>query len=95
MKVGLLHLELFIPGSTSLKHKRMILTSLKQNLKNKFNISVAEVDKQDKHQLAVLAAAAVGCTTACVDQELDAVKSFIDSFRVGEIEIINLSTELL
>lgn len=43
----------------SLKEKRMVVKSLVQRLKNKFNISVGEVDKQDIHQSIVIGISAV------------------------------------
>lgn len=45
--VGLCTVELFIPESQSLKDKRQVLLSLKDRLREKFNLSVAEVDGQD------------------------------------------------
>ncbi|HEX7092839.1 MAG TPA: DUF503 domain-containing protein, partial [Nitrospiraceae bacterium] len=45
--VGLCTVELFIPGSQSLKDKRQVLLSLKDRLREKFNLSIAEVDGQD------------------------------------------------
>ena len=44
MIVGLLTLDLHIPEANSLKSKRMVIKSLIQKIKNKFNVSVAEVD---------------------------------------------------
>lgn len=58
--VGLLHLELHITEATSLKDKRRLLKSFKDRLANKHNVSVAEVDRLDSHQSAVLAIAMVG-----------------------------------
>ncbi|MCX5729024.1 MAG: DUF503 domain-containing protein [Nitrospirae bacterium] len=57
--VGLCTVELFIPESQSLKDKRQVLLSLKDRLREKFNLSVAEVDGQDLWQKAVLGLACV------------------------------------
>jgi len=59
MVVGILQIELFVPESGSLKSKRFVLRSLKDRLKNKFNVSVAEVDGGDKWQRSTLGIAAV------------------------------------
>ncbi|MDO8357540.1 MAG: DUF503 domain-containing protein [Nitrospirota bacterium] len=68
--VGLCTVELFIPGSQSLKDKRQVLLSLKDRLREKFNLSVAEVDGQDLWQKAVLGLACVAkkgdTSTKCV-----------------------------
>jgi uncharacterized protein YlxP (DUF503 family) len=50
--VGVMRIELFIPESGSLKTKRFAVKSIKDRLKSKFNISVAEVDNGDKWQRA-------------------------------------------
>ena len=59
MVVGVCTVELFIPESQSLKDKRQVLHSLKDRLRGKFNLSVAEVDGQDLWQKAVLGMACV------------------------------------
>ena len=48
MYVGILVIEMFIYSSNSLKEKRIVLRSLKDRLKNKFNVAVAEIGFQDK-----------------------------------------------
>jgi uncharacterized protein YlxP (DUF503 family) len=47
MIVGKLTLEIFLPNATNLKEKRRIVNSLKDNLRNNFKISVAEVDYEN------------------------------------------------
>lgn len=59
MRTGVLILELQIPGCTSLKEKRSRLKPLLSRLHREFNISVAEVDRQDAWQAAVIACAVV------------------------------------
>jgi uncharacterized protein YlxP (DUF503 family) len=60
MIIAVLTVDMYLPGSTSLKDKRAILRRLKDRLANKFNISIAEVDYQDKWQRAQLGVAQVG-----------------------------------
>jgi uncharacterized protein YlxP (DUF503 family) len=59
MIVGTLHVRLRIREARSLKDKRQVVKSIKDRLRNRFNVSVAEVDALDKHQLAVLGFAMV------------------------------------
>ena len=54
MIVGLLTLEIYIPYSHSLKEKRKALNSLKDRLRKKFNIALAELDYQSKWQRALI-----------------------------------------
>src|SRR5947208_10030922 len=54
MPVAVLTLELRIEGAHSLKDKRQVLRSLKDKLRNSFNISIAEIDVTDLWQRATL-----------------------------------------
>ncbi len=47
MVVGLLRVEFRLHGNTSLKDKRKVANSLKQKVRNKFNVAVAEVGSED------------------------------------------------
>ena len=57
--IGVLTLELRLENSHSLKEKRHVVVSLKDRLRHKFNVSVAEIDHQDLWQRATLAAVTV------------------------------------
>ena len=54
--IGVLTLELRIESSHSLKEKRHVVQSLKDRLRHKFNVSVAEIAHQDLWQRATIAA---------------------------------------
>ncbi len=93
MFVGTIQIELFLSESDSLKGKRYILQSLKKKLRNKFNISIAEVDFHDKWQRSHLGIALVSSDRKFIDQVFSQVLNFIDNeFRV---EIIDSFTEIL
>jgi uncharacterized protein YlxP (DUF503 family) len=57
-------MRLDLPGVDSLKEKRRIIKSLMARLRNKFNISIAEVADHDRHRSAVLGAAVVSNDSA-------------------------------
>jgi uncharacterized protein YlxP (DUF503 family) len=59
MLVGTLKVRLVIREARSLKDKRQVVSSIKDRLRNHFNVSVAEVEGQDNRQLAVLGLAMV------------------------------------
>jgi uncharacterized protein YlxP (DUF503 family) len=84
MVVALLSVELFLPGSGSLKDKRMVLRRLKDRLA-KFNVSVAEVEHQELWQRAGLAIATVSTSESQADRELAAVASEIERLEPGLI----------
>jgi len=72
--VGVLTLELRIEHAHSLKEKRHVVKSLKDRLRHKFNVSVAEIDDQDLHNSAVLAAATVSASRDFASKILQAVE---------------------
>ena len=57
--IGVLTLEMRLDESHSLKEKRHVVQSLKERLRHKFNVSVAEIDCQDLWQRAIVAAVTV------------------------------------
>jgi uncharacterized protein YlxP (DUF503 family) len=59
MIVGLTTWQLHLDGCQSLKDKRHVLRSLKDRLRHRFNVSVAETDHQDVWQSAELAVCVV------------------------------------
>jgi hypothetical protein len=83
--VGLCTVELFIPGAQSLKDKRQVLMSLKDRLRGKFNLSIAEVDGQDLWQKTVLGLACVANETRHVHQMLEQALNVIRATPAVEI----------
>ena len=72
--VGVATLELRIEHAHSLKEKRHVVKSLKERLRGKFNVSVAEIDDQDLHNSAVLAVATVSSSRPFAEKVLQAVE---------------------
>lgn len=54
MPVGVLTLEIQLPYAHSLKEKRAVLQKMKDRLRSRFNVAVAELDHQDVWQQATL-----------------------------------------
>ena len=82
MVVGLLTIELHVPGSQSLKDKRAVLRRVKDRLK-KFNVAVSEVEHHDLWQRAALAVVTVSTDQPHADRELAAVADEIDRVEPG------------
>ncbi len=93
MIVGLCTVELLIPESHSLKEKRQVLQSLKTRLRDKFNVSVAEVGEQDLWQKAILGLACVANESAHVNQVLDQAVNLIQA--VPTVQLLRSRIELL
>lgn len=84
MVVGLLSVELHLPGAHSLKEKRMVLRGVKDRLR-KFNVAIAEIDHHDLWQRAGLGIVTIGTTDAHADRELTAVVNEIERVEPGLI----------
>jgi uncharacterized protein YlxP (DUF503 family) len=93
MIVGLCTIELYLPDSHSLKAKRQVLLSLKTRLRDKFNVSVAEVGDQELWQKAVVGIACVANEGAHVNQVLDQAMNLVRSIPM--LEIVRFRIELL
>jgi len=77
MHLASLRIVLHIPQSRSLKDKRHVIRAIKDRLKNKFNISVAEIDDNDLWQRATLGVAVVANDGPFIDSVLSSVESLI------------------
>lgn len=85
MKVLLLKITLRASWVHSLKEKRMVVKSIIQRLKNKFNLSVAEVAEQDIHQIIVIGIAAICGSSAQVDSTMENIINFVEGNTDAEI----------
>ena len=87
MFVGVCRIELFIASAQSLKEKRGIIKSLKSRIAQRFSVSIAEVEHQDKWQRAVLGVALVGTDEPLMQQTFSFIENFVSQdFRVQIID---------
>jgi uncharacterized protein YlxP (DUF503 family) len=93
MVVGVCTIDLHLPGIGSLKGKRQILLSLKERIKNTYNVSIAEVDANDLWQRAVLGVACVANDGRHVSRVLDSVLNAVRAHP--SVELIEHHTEIL
>jgi uncharacterized protein YlxP (DUF503 family) len=89
--IGTCRVVLHIPQSGSLKAKREVLRRLKDKVKNKFNVSIAEVDDGDLWQRATLGIAAVSNDSRFANQVISSVVGLIESH--GDVSVIDVETE--
>lgn len=78
MVVGTCRVELRIPHTSSLKGKRQVLRSIKDRVRNRFNVSIAEVGYLEEWQRATLAVACVSNEAKVVDEMLSKVVDCIE-----------------
>lgn len=80
MVIGLATVECLIYEAHSLKDKRAVLKKIMTRLKNKFNLSVAEVDYQDVWQRTKIAIVVVTSVKQMTEREINGALKLIDSF---------------
>ena len=90
MIVGLAACECIIYDSHSLKEKRAVLQRVMTRLKQKYNVSVAEVDFQDMWQRTKIAIAVVSSARVSAEIELQNALKFLDSFPELERTITDI-----
>ena len=91
MHVGVARVALHLADNRSLKGKRMVVKSVAQRVRNRFNVAVAEVDTQDTWQVATLGIVCVSGDARHANEMIDKVLDFIEGERldaeVGAVEV--------
>jgi len=91
--VGVLTLELRIEDAHSLKDKRHVVKGLKDRLRARFNVAVAEIDFEDVWQRALVAAVTVSSSRERAEQVLQAVEE--DAAGVLDGSLVSTAVEWL
>ena len=93
MKVLVMSIKLRASWVHSLKEKRIVVKSIIQKLKNKFNISVNEVEDQDIHQSIVIAISSICSSSSQVDSTMENIINFIELNT--DAELINIEKDVI
>ncbi len=91
--IGLLVIELHFPEAQSLKAKRMVVKSIKDRLRARFNVAVAETGYLELWQRAELAAVSVSGTRSILESELEAISRELEDHYPSEL--LGTSFELI
>jgi uncharacterized protein YlxP (DUF503 family) len=92
MVVGICTIELHLPESGSLKSKRQILKRIKDRIRNRFNVSLAEVENNDLWQRTTLGVAVVANQGKFVNQVLSQVIEHLH--KESGVVVLDYSMEL-
>jgi uncharacterized protein YlxP (DUF503 family) len=76
MHVGLLILEIRLPGCDTLKEKRHRLKGVIERTRSKFNVSVSEVGRQDAHQDAQVGISMVSTERRIIERAFTKVEEY-------------------
>lgn len=91
--IGLLTIELHSPHSRSLKEKRMVVKAIKDRLRGRFNVAVAETGYQDLWQRAVVSAVTVGSERSILEGVLETIARDVEERHPSEV--VDVSIELI
>ncbi len=93
MTIGLLTLEIHLPYARSLKEKRMVVQRVKQRLRGKFNVAVAELDHQELWQRAAIGVVSVSSHVGNLRQVLEGAQGEAQHLLGGDL--IDSTIEIL
>ena len=93
MVIGICHLDIVIHDNSSLKGKRRVLKKILERVKQRFNVSAAEVGDHDKWRRSQIGFCTVGNDKRFINSSLDKMINFIDGLNI--VEILNSKIEIL
>ncbi len=93
MIVGICSFDLHLPQNHSLKGKRQVVRSVKDRVRNSFNVSIAEIGSLDSWQRSILGVTCISRERTQVDRLLSRVVNFVDGLHVANVE--NVQVEIL
>jgi uncharacterized protein YlxP (DUF503 family) len=94
VNVGVCKVKLRLPDNLSLKGKRQVVKSVTARLKNKFNVSVAEVEDNDLWQLATVGICFVSNDKRFTNEVLSKAVEFVANSQ-GDFEMLDYEIEIL
>ncbi len=94
MHIGVCQIKLRLPENLSLKGKRRVLKSITTRVRSKFNVAIAEVDDNDRWQLAAIGVCCVSNDVRQTNEVLSRVVGFVSEGRF-DIEILDHEIEIL
>jgi uncharacterized protein len=94
MVIGVCEITMHLPESHSLKDKRQIIKSVMARVRHQFEVAIAEVEEQDRWQIAKIGVSCVSHSSQHADAILGHVCRYIEETR-PDIEISNIETEVM
>lgn len=92
MIVGVLTVEMTVPDARSLKDKRRVVKSMTERLRNRFNVSVAEVGFQNQPKRCTLGVVMVSQESRAIHSQMDRIVDVMR--RTGGLSLLDYSREL-
>lgn len=93
MYIGVVMIRVHLWDVHDLKSKRRIVRSLKDGLRAKFNVSVAEVEAQDVHQEIVMGLSSVSGSGPYLEGQLSLVLNHLETHLTYDYDVIDMTIE--
>lgn len=94
MFIGACEITLHLPDCHSLKEKRQVIKSVMARVRNQFEVAIAEVDENDRWQIAVLGISCVSNSSQHADEILGRVQRYIEESR-PDLMLSHIETEII
>lgn len=94
MIIGACEITLHLPDSHSLKDKRQIVKSVIARIRNQFDVAIAEVDENDRWQIAVIGISCVSNSSQLASNLLERIQRFVEETR-PDLQLANAETEII
>ena len=78
-------LTFYIPHSTSLKDKRQVCRSIIDKTKQRFNVSISEVDSQDVLKTMIVGIAVVSGDSSHAQESLEEIIRYMEEYADAEL----------
>ena len=94
MNVGICRIQFRLPENGTLKGKRRVFRSISSRVHLRFNVSIAEVEDNDQHQLLTLGVSCVSNDSRHANEVLSHVVDYVHSLR-GDAELVDYEMEII
>ncbi len=94
MNIGVCKIDLRIPENETLKGKRMVVQSIIARVRDKFHVSIAEVENGDMWQIATIGVCCVSNDNRHTNEMISRIVDFIETTRL-DVEVLSCQTEFI
>ena len=91
MIIGIMSIQVSVFDAMTLKDKRRVIKGLKDRIRNKYNVSIAEVGHNDSIRTAILGVALVANKSRFVNSALDEIVNFVRS--IPQLTLVDYNIE--
>lgn len=93
MIIGIMSIQVSVFDAMTLKDKRRVIKGLKDRIRNKYNVSIAEVGHNDSIRTAILGVALVANKSRFVNSALDEIVNFVRS--IPQLTLVDYNIEMV